>query len=95
MANDPKSKTTFNFRVDRWDSAGENIFEHVGGSEVEARDRAGTAYDHHGNIDDIEDVDKTLSGRFPGGPGVIGLVVTDPAAGSGRLRRHLPGAASE
>jgi hypothetical protein len=33
VANAPKSKTTFNFRVDRWDSAGENIFEHVGGSD--------------------------------------------------------------
>src|SRR6266480_6174173 len=33
VANDPKSKTTFNFRVDRWDSAGESIFDNVGGSD--------------------------------------------------------------
>jgi hypothetical protein len=33
LQNDPKSKTTFNFRVDRWDSAGESIFDHVGGSD--------------------------------------------------------------
>jgi hypothetical protein len=33
VANAPKSKTTFNFRVDRWDSAGESTFEHVGGSD--------------------------------------------------------------
>ena len=29
----PKTKTTFAFRVDRWDAAGDNIFDHVGGSD--------------------------------------------------------------